>query len=71
MPEGQVDGPDPAPRDTWNEGEVRRFIAASSGDRLAAVWLLSLLGLRRGEICGLRWRHLAHRGHAVPSRTPA
>ncbi len=51
----RVTGAAKAPRKTWSEDEVRRFIAAVSGERLGAVWLLSLLGLRRGEVCGLRW----------------
>jgi len=42
-------------RDTWTEEQVRRFIAAAAGDRLSACWLLSLLGLRRAEVLGLRW----------------
>ena len=42
-------------RDTWTEEQVRRFIAAAAVDRLSACWLLSLLGLRRAEVLGLRW----------------
>lgn len=42
-------------RDTWTEEQVPRFIAAAASDRLAAAWLLSLLGLRRAEVLGLRW----------------
>jgi integrase len=42
-------------RGTWTEEQVRRFLAAAAGDRLAAAWLLSLLGLRRAEVLGLRW----------------
>lgn len=30
-----------------------------SGDRFSAVWLLSLLGMRRGEVCGLRWADIS------------
>jgi integrase len=44
-----------AGRDTWSEEQVRRFIEAAAGDRLFACWLLSLLGLRRGEVLGLQW----------------
>jgi integrase len=40
---------------TWSEEQVRRFTGAAAGDRLYACWLLSLLGLRRGEILGLKW----------------
>jgi len=40
---------------TWSEDQVRKFIATVAADRLNAVWLLSLLGLRRGEVLGLKW----------------
>ena len=55
----RVSGAAKAPRQTWSEDEVRRFIAAVSGERLAAVWLLSALGLRRGEVCGLKWSDIS------------
>jgi integrase len=42
-------------RSTWSEDQVRQFLTAAAADRLAAAWLLSLLGLRRGEVCGLKW----------------
>lgn len=40
---------------TWSEDQLRAFLAAAAADRLAACWLLSALGLRRGEVLGLRW----------------
>ena len=40
---------------TWSEDQLRAFLAAAGADRLAAAWLLSVLGLRRGEVLGLRW----------------
>ena len=40
---------------TWSEAELRRFLAVSDADRLAAAWRLTLYGLRRGEVLGLRW----------------
>ncbi|HTQ92499.1 MAG TPA: site-specific integrase [Streptosporangiaceae bacterium] len=40
---------------TWSEAELRAFAATAATDRLAACWLLSLLGMRRGEVLGLRW----------------
>ncbi|MGY1499180.1 site-specific integrase [Streptomyces sp. QTS52] len=40
----------------WTEDEVRVFLAHVAGDRLHAVMLLSLIGLRPAEVCGLRWR---------------
>jgi len=45
------------PRDhaTWTEDQVRQFIATAAKDRLAAAWWLSLLGLRRAKVLGLRW----------------
>jgi len=42
-----------AERPQWTEDQVRRMLATE--DRLAACWRLALYGLRRGEICGLRW----------------
>jgi integrase len=41
---------------TWSVAELRAFAATAAGDRLAACWRLSLLGMRRGEVLGLRWR---------------
>lgn len=40
----------------WDEDEVKVFLAHVAGDRLNAVMLLSLIGLRPAEVCGLRWR---------------
>lgn len=40
---------------TWSEAQVRRFLERAGADRLAACWRLSLLGMRRGEVDGLRW----------------
>jgi integrase len=45
----------PTERDTWSQAEVRAFLAAATADRLQAAWRLSLYGLRRGEVLGLRW----------------
>ncbi|MGH3217864.1 MAG: tyrosine-type recombinase/integrase [Streptosporangiaceae bacterium] len=42
-------------RDTWSRAEVRKFLRAAESDRLHAAWRLSLYGLRRGEVLGLRW----------------
>lgn len=44
-----------AERKPWEEPEVRGFVAGIKADRLYAVMLLSLLGLRPAEVCGLRW----------------
>jgi integrase len=51
----KVTGGPKAVRVTWSEAEVRRFLAEADRDRLAATWRLSLYGLRRAEMCGLRW----------------
>jgi len=40
----------------WNADEARTFLNATRDDRLAWAWgLLLTRGLRRGEVCGLRW----------------
>jgi integrase len=43
---------------TWTEGEARTFLAAAAADRLHAAWRMALYGLRREEICGLRWQDI-------------
>lgn len=41
---------------TWTSEQARAFLAATSEDRLRALWQLMLgTGLRRGEALGLRW----------------
>jgi len=43
-------------RATFSPEQARAFLAATEADRLAALWRLALtLGLRRGELLGLRW----------------
>jgi integrase len=42
-------------REPWTETEVRVFLSSLTGQRLHAIMLLSLLGLRPAEVCGLRW----------------
>jgi len=44
-----------AERTPWTEVEVKVFLAGIKGLRLYAVMLLSLMGLRPAEVCGLRW----------------
>jgi integrase len=40
----------------WSAEEAGRFLSAIADDRLrAAWWLLLTRGLRRGEVCGLKW----------------
>lgn len=39
----------------WTEAEVHSFVLAMRDDRLCAPLLLSLMGLRPAEVCGLRW----------------
>ena len=45
--------------DTWSAEQVRLFLAFVWEDRLQAAWRLSLYGLRRAEVCGLRWADVA------------
>ena len=44
-------------RAVWSAEELRAFLEATSGDRLAAMWLLfATTGMRRSELLGLPWR---------------
>ena len=43
----------------WSVGEARQFLESVKDDRLAWVWTLALTrGLRRGELCGLKWEDI-------------
>ncbi|MBY6687526.1 site-specific integrase [Rhodococcus sp. BP-149] len=42
--------------DTYSQDEVVRILDAAYNSRVGHAWVLALYGLRRGEICGLRWR---------------
>lgn len=44
-----------AERRPWTADEVRTFLSGIADERLYAVLLLSLMGLRPAEVCGLRW----------------
>jgi integrase len=40
----------------WTADQARTFLAETRNDRLAVGWAICLCrGLRRGELCGLRW----------------
>jgi integrase len=61
LPLNPADGIDlPPQRDhplsVFSEDETRRFLAGAAGDDLEALWIVAAtLGLRRGELIGLRW----------------
>ncbi len=42
-------------QETWSQDHVRQFLATAVKERLHAAWRMSLYGLRRGEVLGLRW----------------
>lgn len=49
---------------------TKKVIAVATDDRLAARWLTALLlGLRQGEVLGLRWRNIDLDGEAAMLRT--
>jgi integrase len=46
----------PPERQVWPADQVRAFLRAAEGDRLAVLFRVAVLhGLRRGELLGLRW----------------
>lgn len=42
-------------RPTWSPEQVRAFLAQVDDDPLVGCWHLTMRGLRRGEVVGLRW----------------
>lgn len=55
-----VDLPTGRPKEmrTWTPGEVLAFAAVAASHRLAPAWRITLAGLRRSEVMGLRWSDL-------------
>jgi integrase len=50
--------PDHHEMTTLSPEQVRELLAAAAGDRLEALYVVALEGLRRGEILALRWRDI-------------
>lgn len=46
------------PTATWTAEQAAAFLAHVAEDRLHAAFLLTMYGLRRGEVLGLRWEHI-------------
>ncbi len=56
-------------RPAWTPEELRMFLAAAEGDGLFALYRLgALTGMRRGELCGLRWEDIDFTGQTVRVR---
>ncbi|MCW2911984.1 MAG: Site-specific recombinase XerD [Actinomycetia bacterium] len=45
-------------REPWSKDEVHAFLGVVQQHRLHAAWRLSLYGLRRAEVLGLRWEDI-------------
>lgn len=50
---------------TWTAEQATRYLASVAHDRHFVGWLLSLYGLRRGEVLGLRWSDVDLTGQYV------
>jgi integrase len=48
----------------------RKFLAKASSDRLYVAWRLSLYGLRRGDVLGLRWSDIDLRARTLTVNSP-
>jgi integrase len=55
----------------WSPEQTAAFLASTGDDRLAALWVLTAsTGMRRGEVCGLRWCDTdLDEGHLVVAQT--
>lgn len=60
---------EPSERRIWSPDEARRYYDAAVTHKHAIALLLPLLcGLRRGEVCGLDWRHVDMAGDVLHIR---
>jgi integrase len=57
-----------ADRGEWQVKDAQALLGWVRGDRLYAAFLLSMLGLRRGEVCGLRCEHVDLTGDQAEAR---
>jgi integrase len=56
LPRASQPNPRNAEMKTWTADELRAFFAAVDGDRLRPAFVVAALtGVRRSELCGLRW----------------
>ena len=64
LPKNPVDAADPpstrgaAKKEmkTWSAKQLKAFLESVKDDRLGPLWrVLAMTGMRRGEVCGLRW----------------
>lgn len=65
-----------ADRGEWEVGDAVTFLRAVRDDRWYPCFVLSMLGLRRGEVCGLRWSDVDVAGdlaedRGLPKGTPS
>lgn len=50
----------------WSAKQLRAFLDLTEADRLGALWrLAAMTGMRRGELCGLRWQDVDLDGASV------
>ena len=55
LPRGET----PVKSEMWTPEELGRFLEATASDRLYPFWVLAVTtGMRRGELCGLRWEDI-------------
>lgn len=57
-----------ADRGEWQAEDAVTFLRSVREDRLYAAFLCSMLGLRRGEVCGLRWADVDLTGDRAKER---
>lgn len=59
----------PAEGRAWTKEQTRTYVAAIRGHKHELAWLLAVgMGLRRGEICGLRWSDVDLRARVLHIR---
>jgi integrase len=64
--------PEATMQQAWTREQLGSFLDSVAEDRLAAMWrTFAMTGMRRGEVCGLQWKHIDFKHSTIRVRQAA
>jgi integrase len=65
-------GPEATMQQAWTRAQLGSFLDHVAEDRLFALWrVFATTGMRRGEVCGLQWKHIDFKRSTIRVRQAA